>query len=96
MAYGTVTQLVTGDMVTTAYKTTVYNNMVVWNTHTHGGTTGHGATALSSVATTPFTDISDPTAPASGKLIIYSSSGVLKFRQSSGTVKTLATTDHTH
>ena len=96
MGYETFDTLVTGDMVTAAYMNKMRDNQLLWSTHTHDGTTGNGVAAFDAPTTVTFTDISDPTAPASGKLIIYSSGGLLKFRQSGGAVKILSTTDHTH
>ena len=96
MGYETFDTLVTGDMVDAEYMNKMRDNQLLWSTHTHDGTTGTGVAAFDAPATMTFTDISDPTAPASGKLIIYSSGGLLKFRQSGGSVKILSTTDHTH
>ena len=96
MAYTTFDKLFTADLVDATYMTKFKNNLDLWNSHTHDGTTGGGATSLPTLTTITFTDQSDPTAPASGKLIINSSGGLLKYRQSGGTVKVLSTTDHTH
>jgi hypothetical protein len=97
MGYNTYDTLVTGDMVDATYMTKLKDNLVFWGTtHIHDGTTGAGVSAFDAPTTITFTDISDPTAPASGKLITYSSGGLLKFRQSGGSVKVLSTTDHSH
>jgi hypothetical protein len=96
MAYNTYDTLVTGDMVNATYMTKLKDNLTFWGTHAHDGTTGSGSAAFDAPTTVKFTDISDPSAPSSGKLIIYSSGGLLKFRQSGGSVKILSTTDHTH
>ena len=96
MGYETFDTFVTGDMVTAAYMNKLRDNQLLWSTHTHDGTSGTGVSAFDAPTTITFTDGSDPDAPASGKLILYSSGGLLKFRQSGGSVKVLSTTDHTH
>ena len=96
MAYSTYDRLFPADLVDATYMTKFKNNLDLWSSHTHDGTTGGGSTTLPQLVTITFTDQSDPTAPASGKLITYSSGGLLKYRQSGGTVKVLSTTDHTH
>jgi hypothetical protein len=99
MAYTTFDKLFTADLVDATYMTKFKNNLDLWNSHTHDGTTGGGATSLPILTTITFTTDqgSDPDAPGSSKLIVYSQSGLLKSRAgASGAEKVYSTTDHTH
>ena len=66
-------------------------------THTHTGASGMGSSALAPIYVTTTDQGSDPDAPGSSKLIVYSQSGLLKSRAgASGAEKVYSTTDHTH
>jgi hypothetical protein len=66
-------------------------------THTHTGASGMGSSSLAPIYVTTTDQGSDPDAPGSSKLIVYSQSGLLKSRAgASGAEKVYSTTDHTH
>ena len=66
-------------------------------THTHTGAAGMGSSSLAPIYITTTDQGSDPDAPGSSKLVVYSQSGLLKSRAgASGSEKVYSTTDHTH
>ena len=85
--------LVDDDMLNAQLK----DNFNELSTHVHNNSAGDGSSTLSGVDSITFDDVSStPTAPSANDIIIYSESGVLKYRLPDGTVKTLSTTAHTH
>ena len=88
----------TGDLINAAMlNEQLKDNLNELSTHVHDGSAGEGNDELAGVDSITFDDVdSTPDAPASGKIIIYSESGVLKYRVPAGTVFTLSTTSHTH
>lgn len=88
----------TGDLINAAMlNEQLKDNLNELSTHVHDGSAGEGNDELAGVDSITFDDVdSTPDAPASGKIIIYSESGVLKYRVPAGTVFTLSTTNHTH
>ena len=66
-------------------------------THTHTGASGMGSSSLAPIYVTTTDQGSDPDAPGSSKLVVYSQGGLLKSRAgASGAEKVYSTTDHTH
>jgi hypothetical protein len=66
-------------------------------THTHTGAAGMGSSSLAPIYVTTTDQGSDPDAPGSSKLVVYSQGGLLKSRAgASGAEKVYSTTDHTH
>jgi hypothetical protein len=85
--------LIDDDMLNAQLK----DNFNELSTHVHNGSAGEGTATLSGVDSITFDDVdSTPDAPSANDIIIYSESGVLKYRLPDGTVKTLSTTNHTH
>jgi hypothetical protein len=88
----------TGDLVDDdMFNAQLRDNLNELSTHVHNNAAGEGTSTLGDVHTITFDDVSStPDAPAANDIKIYSESGVLKYRLPDGTVKTLATTTHTH
>jgi len=98
MAYTTARTYQTGDLINAdMLNEQLKDNLNALSTHTHTGAAGSGNDELSGVDSITFDDVSStPDAPAANDIIIYSESGVLKYRVPAGTVFTLSTTGHTH
>ena len=98
MAYTTPRTYQTGDLINAAMlNEQLKDNLNELSTHVHNDAAGEGSATLSGVDSITFDDVSGtPTAPSASDIIIYSESGVLKFRVPAGTVFTLSTTNHTH
>ena len=88
----------TGDLIDAdMLNAQLRDNLNELSTHVHDNSGGEGNGALAGVDTITFDDVSStPDAPSSGKIIIYSEGGLLKYRVPAGTVFTLSTTTHTH
>ena len=98
MAYTTPRTFQTGDLVDDdMLNEQLKGNFDALSIHKHSGAAGDGSATLEGVDSVQFDDVSGtPTAPAANHIIIYSEGGLIKYRLPSGTVKTLATTSHTH
>ena len=75
---------VVGELVDAAILNAhIRDNWTAWSTHVHGGSGGDGAIQLVGVDSINYDHISTPSAPGSGKLILYSKSGQPFFRNES-------------
>ncbi len=84
-----------GELVTVALMGTyVKANQEVIDTHVHGGSAGDGDDEMAGVDSLTHDDISAPSAPASGKTIIYTASGRPAWITNGGSATPLA--DHSH
>ena len=67
------------------------DNLDVLSTHAHSGAAGMGSSSLANLVKATFTDASAPSAPGSGKTVVYTVSGRPHYRAgSSGSDTTLA------
>jgi len=81
---------VDGDMMNAQVK----GNLDVLGTHTHTGAAGMGTDTLGALNTITADDVAAPATPSAGTIILYVESGVLKYKNSAGTVKIISLTGH--
>lgn len=87
-----------GEIVSAAILNTDQKaNLEALSTHNHSGTGGAGNDEMNGVDSVTYDHISDPSAPGSGKLILYAKSGGVFFRDgATGDVTQLSDENHTH
>ena len=96
MAYAVIATVAVGEMLLGGgYWEAHKDNSDFFATHNHDGSLGSGSAALD-LTTTLFTDQSDQDAPAAGKTIVWTGSGVTKQRTNGGVVETLSVVGHSH
>jgi len=97
MAWGTSPRTWSdGDIVTEALMNAeLKDKLDALEVHAHGGANGDGAQALAGVDTITLDDGSDPAAPGSSKVILYTKSGVIYYRAgASGAATALSSQGH--
>ena len=101
MAWVTPSTFKTGDLIDSASSTLgldaqLKGNLDALSSHTHTGVAGNGEDDITALNTITVDDVSSPSTPSSSTIILYSESGVLKYKNSSGTANTLSLDGHTH
>ena len=95
MAWTTPRTFQTGDLIDDdMLNAQLKGNQDVLGTHTHTGAAGFGSDNLGSLNTITADDVSAPSTPSSGTIILYCESGVLKYKNSAGVVKPISLVGH--
>ena len=95
MAWTTPRTFQTGDSVDDdMLNAQIKGNLDVLGTHTHTGAGGMGTDTIGALNSITADDVSAPSTPSAGTIILYCESGVLKYKNSSGVVKTISLTGH--
>ena len=93
MAWATPRTFATGDSVDDdMMNAQIKGNLDVLGTHTHTGAAGMGADTIGALNSITADDVSAPSTPSSGTIILYCESGVLKYKNSAGVVKIISLT----
>lgn len=98
MAWTAPRTWVDDEIVTAALlNTQVRDNELFLDTHGHSGSSGDGATTLGDLVKETYSDAAAPAAPGAGKVVIYTTSGRLRYRAGAGGSDTLLDDEnHTH
>ena len=95
MAWTTPRTFQTGDSVDDdMMNAQVKGNLDVLGTHTHTGAAGMGTDTIGTLNSITADDVSSPSTPSAGTIILYCESGVLKYKNSAGVVKIISLTGH--
>tara|TARA_R110002110_G_scaffold43035_4_gene134328 strand:- start:617 stop:949 length:333 start_codon:yes stop_codon:yes gene_type:complete len=73
----------------------IRDRMTMLSDHVHSGAVGEGSANLT-LSSTQFTDVSTPSAPASGKTIIWTGSGRLSQRTNGGAAEIIQEAHSAH
>ncbi len=85
-----------GDMIDAAWLNTyMRDNFNASSTHAHTGALGDGAADINPDTVT-LDSISEPSTPATGKLILWVDTETLKVKDSAGTSTAISLLGHTH
>ncbi len=97
MAWTAPRTWVTAEVVTAAlFNAHIRDNLLALSQHAHGGASGDGANELANLVKVTYTDAGDAPDPGSGLTVIFTVSGVVKFRAFGGAATALSVVGHGH